>query len=78
MPADSELPESEKEREAARRGIELIDVGNWKQRDTTIHFPRLWIREIVERFALGKLSLLNPSRPSVSDRQQGSTHRRNK
>jgi hypothetical protein len=60
MPPNSELPESEKEREAARRGIALIDAGKWKQRDTTIHFPRSWIREIVERFALGKLSVLDP------------------
>jgi hypothetical protein len=63
MPADSELPETEKEREAARRGIALIDAGKWKQRDTTIHFPRSWIREIVERFALGKLSLLDLEPP---------------
>jgi hypothetical protein len=63
MPADSELSEPEQEREAARRGIALIDAGKWKQRDTTIHFPRSWIREIVERFALGKLSLLDPEPP---------------
>ena len=63
MPSDSELPESEKEREAARRGIALIDAGKWKQRDTTIHFPRSWVREIVERFAVGELSLLNLAPP---------------
>jgi hypothetical protein len=39
MPADSELPESEKERESARRGIELIDAGKWKQRHDS--FPAI-------------------------------------
>lgn len=63
MPADSKLSEPEQEREAARRGIALIDAGKWKQRDVTIHFPRLWMREIVQRFALGKLSLLDPEPP---------------
>jgi hypothetical protein len=43
MPGDSELSESEKEQEAARRGGEMIDAGKWKQRDTTIHFPKSWI-----------------------------------
>jgi hypothetical protein len=63
MPVDTELQESDRERAAARRGIELIDAGKWKQSDTTIHFPRSWIREIVERFALGELSLLDPEPP---------------
>jgi hypothetical protein len=72
MPADSMLSELEQEREAARRGIALIDAGKWKQRDTTIHFPRSWIREIVERFALGKLSLLDPEPPK---RRQSRTKR---
>jgi hypothetical protein len=44
MPVDSEFPESEKELEAARRGVALIDTGKWKQRDTTIQFPQSWIR----------------------------------
>jgi hypothetical protein len=61
-PSDSKTPEAEMEKVAARRGIALIDAGKWKQRDTTIHFPPSWVREILETFARGDVSLLN-SRP---------------
>lgn len=75
MPADTKLPESERERAAARRGIELIDAGKWKQCDTTIHFPRSWIREIVERFALGELSMLDPEPPKQPKRRRSQLKR---
>lgn len=55
---DSEHPDAEQERRAARRGIALIDAGKWKQRDTWIHLPPSWIRQILERFASGETSLL--------------------
>jgi hypothetical protein len=62
-PADSKIPNAEIERVAARRGIALLDGDKWKQRDTSIHFPRSWIRQILESFASGDLSLLDPSPP---------------
>jgi hypothetical protein len=62
-PTDSKIPESEMEKVAARRGIALIDAGKWKQRDTTIHFPPSWVRQTLETFAQGDLSLLNPRPP---------------
>ena len=37
--SDSKLSDTERERSAARRGIALIDAGEWKQRDTWVHFP---------------------------------------
>jgi hypothetical protein len=63
-PADSKIPDAEKEQLAAQRGIALIDAGKWKQRDTTIHFPPSWVRQILEGFARGDLSLLNPRPPT--------------
>jgi hypothetical protein len=59
-PADSIIPEPELERIAARRGIALLDARKWKQRDTTIYLPPTWIRQILEMFANGDLSLLDP------------------
>lgn len=55
---EAKLPDAEQERRAATRGIALIDAGKWKQRDTWIHFPPSWIRQILERFASGEMSLL--------------------
>lgn len=60
---DSKIPEAEIEKIAATRGIALIDTGKWKQGDTWVHFPPSWIREILEMFARGDLSLLSPTRP---------------
>ena len=71
-PADPEKPDIEVEREAAVRGIRLVDSGKWKQRDTTIHFPPSWIRQVLELFAHGRLSLVDPSpteRPRRSRRR---------
>jgi len=62
-PTDSKIPEVEIERIAARRGIALLDAGKWKQRDITIYLPPSWIRQILEMFANGDLSLLYPPRP---------------
>jgi hypothetical protein len=58
---DSKLSDAELERAAATRAIALIDSGEWKQRDTWVHFPSSWIREILERFASGETSLLEGS-----------------
>ena len=49
------------------RGIALIDSGKWKQRDTWVHFPSSWIRQILERFASGETSLLEESGARVGD-----------
>jgi hypothetical protein len=62
-PADSKILETELEPIAARRGIALLDAGKWKQRDTTIYLPPTWIRQILEMFANGDLSLLDPTLP---------------
>jgi hypothetical protein len=59
-PSDSTIPEAEFERIAARRGIALLDARKWKQRDTTIYLPESWVRQILEMFAHGDLSLLDP------------------
>jgi hypothetical protein len=61
---DSKIPEAELETIAARRGIALIDAGKWKQRGTWVHFPPSWIRQILEMFVRGDLSLLNPTQPN--------------
>jgi hypothetical protein len=61
---DSRTTDSEMEKAAAKRGIALVDADKWKQRDTWIHFPSSWIREILERFASGETSLLGPGKPS--------------
>jgi hypothetical protein len=68
-PADSKIPDAEIERVAARRGIALFDAGKWKQRDTTIYLPRLWIRQILEMFANGDLSLLDSPPPKPRRRK---------
>lgn len=70
-PTDSQIPEAEIEQVAARRGIALIDAGKWKQRDTFIHFPPSWVRQILEKFARGDLSILNPQ-PSKRRRKSKS------
>jgi len=62
-PVDSKIPEAEMEQVAARRGIALIDAGKWKQRGPWVHFPPSWVRQILEMFARGDLSLLNPRPP---------------
>jgi hypothetical protein len=58
--ASPDMPDTEVERDAALSGIRLVDSGKWKQRDTTIHFPPSWIRQILELIAEGKLSFVDP------------------
>ena len=72
---DSRLPNTELERAAASRGIALIDSGKWKQRDTWGHFPSSWIRQILERFASGGMSLLDesPARSGTRRRKKRAT-----
>ncbi len=74
---DPSAPDIELERLAARRGIELIDAGRWKQRDTWVHFPPSWIRQILESFVCGELSLGHPT-PSIrvrKNKRMGKTSR---
>jgi hypothetical protein len=65
----SKLSDAEQERAAASRGIALIDSGKWKQRDTWVHFPSSWIREILGRFASGEISLFEESAARVATRR---------
>jgi len=62
-PTDSTICDPEREQAAARRGIALIDAGKWKQHDTSIYLPRSWVRQMLEAFANGDLSLLDPPPP---------------
>ena len=73
----SKLSDAELERAAARRGIALIDSGKWKQRDTWVHFPSSWIRQILEKFASGETSLLEDSAapPATRRRKKRATSR---
>jgi hypothetical protein len=73
--SDQKVRDAELEREAARRGIAIIDSGKWKQRDTWIHLPPSWIREILERFASGEASLLGESKPKRRRRKNASISR---
>jgi hypothetical protein len=66
----SKLSDAELERAAASRGIALIDAGEWKQRDTWVHFPSSWIRQILGRFASGEVSLLEESAARVVTRRR--------
>lgn len=67
--SDSGLSGTELKRAAATRGIALIDSGEWKQRDTWVHFPSSWIRQILERFACGETSLLDERAAPVVPRR---------
>jgi hypothetical protein len=71
------LSDAELERAAASRGIALVDSGRWKQRDTWVHFPSSWIRQILERFACGELSLIEEraARLAPRSRKKGATSR---
>jgi len=73
--ADPKVPDTELEREAARRGIAIIDSGKWKQRDTSIHLPPSWIRELLEKFASGEMSLLDEPKPKRRHRTNASISR---
>jgi hypothetical protein len=57
---DSRTSDAEVERAAAKRGIAMVNARKWKQRDTWVHFPSSWIRQILERVASGEISLLDP------------------
>ena len=67
---DSRTTDAEMEKAAAKRGIARVDAGKWKQRDTWVHFPSSWIREILERFASGETSLLGPGKSRRRRRRQ--------
>lgn len=67
---EAKAPDTELEREAARRGIATIDAGKWKQRDTWVHLPPSWIRQILEMFASGQTSLVDPCTPKRRRRKK--------
>ena len=67
---EAKVPDTELEREAATRGIATIDAGKWKQRDTWVHLPPSWIRQILETFASGQTSLVDPSTPKRRRRKK--------
>jgi hypothetical protein len=56
------------EKAAATRGIAVIDAGKWKQRDTWVHLPPSWVRQILEMFIRGELSVLRPDCPRTRRR----------
>lgn len=58
QPPDPSIPDTESAKAAAGRGIALIDAGKWKQHDIWVHFPSSWVRQILEMFQRGELSLL--------------------
>ena len=60
---EPKAPDTKLEREAARRGIAVIDLGKWKQRDAWVHLPPSWVRQILEMFASGKTSLVDEFPP---------------
>jgi len=65
----SDVSDAVLEKAAATRGIALIDAGKWKQRDTWVHLPPSWVRQILELFIRGELSLRGPS-PTTSLRHE--------
>jgi hypothetical protein len=65
-PADPAIPEKYVEEAAASHGIALIDAGKWKQRDTWIHRPSSWIRQVLEMIARGDLAAYCDGRDAPS------------
>lgn len=72
---ETTVPDAELEREAARRGIAVLDAGKWKQRDTWVHLPPSWIRQILEMFVSGEASLVGARTPKQRRRKKGSSRR---
>lgn len=66
----SGLSDAELEQAAASQGIALVDSGKWKQHDTLVHFPSSWIRQILEMFACGQLSLIEEPAARVAPRSR--------
>jgi hypothetical protein len=67
----SDVSDAALERAAATRGIALLDSGKWKQWDTWVHLPPSWVRQILEMFIRGDLTLLG----APSTRQRHKTKR---
>src|SRR5579872_1959886 len=72
VPLDPAIPDTEHEKVAAQRGIELVNAGKWKQQDTWVHFPPSWIREMLELFVRGELSICDPEGASKRRTKQRS------
>lgn len=73
-----DLSDAVLEKAAAIRGIALIDAGTWKQRDTWVHLPPSWVRQILEMFIRGELSLLSASPTSRKQKTKKSKARGSK
>lgn len=67
---DTPTTDAEMEKAAAKRGIALVDAGKWKQRDTWVHLPSSWIRQVLEMFASGETSLASPGTPKRRRRKR--------
>ena len=70
----SDVSDAVLEKAAATRGIALIDAGKWKQRDIWVHLPPSWVRQILEMFIRGELSLLGRLRLGGSRKRRGRKH----
>lgn len=64
------------EKLAATRALAVIDAGRWKQQDTWLHFPPSWIREVVDLFASGRVSVLDPVEASPPPKKSPSRRAR--
>jgi hypothetical protein len=64
------------EKLGATRALAVIDAGRWKQQDTWCHFPASWVREVVDMFATGRVSVLGPADDSPVPKPKRSRQRR--
>lgn len=62
MGPDSAAPGLHWVKHAARRGMELIDAGRWKQHGTAVNVPAPLIRQFLVMFARGNIFILEPMR----------------
>jgi hypothetical protein len=70
------IANTDKEKLAAQRSIALIDAGKWKHQHTDIYIPASWVRQILERFASGEVSLLEDEFTEAKSKKRSSRQRR--
>lgn len=73
---DSAIADTDKEKLAAQRSIALIDAAKWKHQHTDIYIPASWVRQILERFASGEVSLLEDEVTEAKSKKRSSRQRR--
>ena len=72
---ESAIPDDEKQKLAAERGIALIDAGKWKHRYKDVFIPASWVRQILERFASGESLLLKDEVVEAKPKKRSSRQR---